>query len=354
MKKITVSLNKSYDIFIGSGLLEKAGELISNAEKSKKCVIVTDSNVDTLYGRALQNALEKTGFTVSKFAVPAGETSKSHTQLIALYSFLIEKDITRSDFLVALGGGVVGDLTGFCAATYLRGIDYVQVPTTLLAQVDSSVGGKTAVNIKEGKNLVGAFKQPTLVIADTDTLSTLSEEIFADGMGEVVKYGMIRSKFLLEKLSEGKPKDSLEEIISECVSIKRDVVQNDELDTGERMILNFGHTFGHAIEKYAGYGNIAHGKAVAIGMYMITAAAEKAGRIEKGAAEKLKKCLIANSLPYSFDIDCEKLFELSIGDKKRTTNKIRVLICPEPGKCEITAMDLTEYKNFLNNVQKGA
>lgn len=350
MKQLTVTAHTSYDIFIGSGLLEQAGELISKTEKSKKCVIVTDSNVDPLYGDKTQDSLEKSGFTVSRFVIPAGEASKSHDRLIALYNFLTEKDITRSDFLVALGGGVVGDLTGFCAATYLRGIDYVQIPTTLLAQVDSSVGGKTAVNIEAGKNLVGAFKQPSLVITDTDTLSTLSDELFADGMGEVVKYGMIRSKSLFDKLMSGDPKTDLEEIIAECVSIKRDVVQNDEFDTGERMILNFGHTFGHAIEKKAGYGNIAHGKAVAIGMYMITAAAEKTGRAQKGTAEKLKDCLKANSLPYEFDIVAEELYSMSIGDKKRTTDKIRILVCPEAGRCEILPMNLEQYKDFLEYI----
>lgn len=350
MKKIIVNAHTSYNIFIGGGLLEKAGELISQTEKTKKCVIVTDSNIEPLYGDKVKSILEKSGFTVSVFVVPAGETSKSHFQLIALYNFLIKKDITRSDFLVALGGGVVGDLTGFCAATYLRGIDYVQIPTTLLAQVDSSVGGKTAVNIDAGKNLVGAFKQPSLVITDTDTLSTLSEEIFAEGMGEVIKYGMIRSKALFNELLKGNPMDGLEEIIAECVSIKRDVVQNDEFDTGERMILNFGHTFGHAIEKKAGYGKIPHGKAVAIGMYMITSAAEKMGGAQEGTAEMLKACLRANNLPYKFDIEPNELYSLSIGDKKRTTNKTRILICPEVGRCEILPMNLEQYKDFLKYV----
>ncbi len=350
MKKITVNANTSYDILIESGLLKHCGELISQVEKSKKCAIVTDDNVDRLYSRVVTERLEKSGFTVSKFVVPHGEESKSHEQLIALYNFLCEKDITRTDFIIALGGGVVGDLTGFCAATYLRGIDYVQIPTTLLAQVDSSVGGKTAVNIESGKNLVGAFKQPALVITDTDTLSTLSEEIYAEGMGEVIKYGMIRSLPLFEKLCKGESHKNLDEIIAECVSIKRDVVENDEFDTGERMILNFGHTFGHAVEKAAGYGNVPHGKAVAMGMYMITAAAEKQGKAKKGTAEQLKKCLEANSLPFEYKISHNDLYQLSIGDKKRTSDKIRVIICTEPGICEILSLSLNEYKALINLV----
>lgn len=350
---ITVNINasKNYDILIGKGLLDRCGELISQVEKSKKCAIVTDDIVDGLYGRKTVENLERSGFTVSKFVIPHGEASKSHEQLISIYNFLTERDITRTDFLIAFGGGVVGDLTGFCAATYLRGIDYIQIPTTLLAQVDSSVGGKTAVNIEAGKNLVGAFKQPAMVIADTNTLSTLSDEIFADGMGEVVKYGMIRSKSLFEKLSQGNPHSFLDEIIAECVEIKRDVVQNDEFDTGERMILNFGHTFGHAIEKSAGYGVIPHGKAVAIGMYMITCAAEKQGSVREGASKKLKKCLEANSLPYKYDISPEKLYSLSLGDKKRTSDKIRVVICPEAGSCNIVTLSLDEYKSFLQQIQ---
>lgn len=349
MKKITVNANlASYDILIDGGLLSRCGELISGVEKSKKCAIVTDDIVDGLYGDITVKSLENSGFTVSRFVVPHGEESKSHKQLIALYNFLCEKDITRTDFLIALGGGVVGDLTGFCAATYLRGIDYVQIPTTLLAQVDSSVGGKTAVNIDSGKNLVGAFKQPTLVITDTDTLSTLSEEIFAEGMGEVVKYGMIRSLPLFEKISKGESRKYLDGIIAECVSIKRDVVQNDEFDTGERMILNFGHTFAHAIEKAAGYGIVPHGKAVAIGMFMITAAAEKQGKVKKGTSELLKNCLEVNSLPFEYGISHDDLYRLSVGDKKRTSDKIRVVICAEPGTCEILPLTLDEYRDLIN------
>ncbi len=350
MKKITVNADTSYDILIEGGLLKQCGELISQAVKSKKCAIVTDDNVDGLYGDIVVKSLENSGFTVSKLVVPHGEESKSHRQLIALYNFLCENDITRTDFLIALGGGVVGDLTGFCAATYLRGIDYVQIPTTLLAQVDSSVGGKTAVNIDSGKNLVGAFKQPALVITDTDTLSTLSEEIYAEGMGEVVKYGMIRSLPLFEKLSEGSSRKYLDEIIAQCVGIKRNVVQNDEFDTGERMILNFGHTFAHAIEKAAGYGNVPHGKAVAMGMYMITSAAEKQGKVKKGTADRLKKCLEANSLPHEYKISRDDLYRLSIGDKKRTSDKIRVIICAEPGNCEIITLSLNEYRELINLV----
>ncbi len=350
MKKITVNASTKYDVLVGKGLLKQCGELISTVVRSRKCAVVTDDIVDKLYGEETTSALERSGFSVAKFVVPNGETSKSHEQLIKIYNFLSENDITRSDFIIALGGGVVGDLTGFCAASYLRGIDYVQISTTLLAQVDSSVGGKTAVNIDAGKNLVGAFKQPVMVIADTDVLSTLPDEIFADGMGEVVKYGMIRSKSLFQKLCSENAHNILEDIITECISIKRDVVEADERDTGERMILNFGHTFGHAIEKYLGYGKISHGKAVSIGMYMITNAAEKQGLVKAGTTQELKKCLEVNSLPYTLDISAQDIYSLSIEDKKRTSDTIRIILCTDIGKCEIKTLKLNEYRKFLENV----
>ena len=315
MIKINVNSSVNYDILIESGLLDRCGELVATVVRSKKCALVTDDIVDKLYSEKVLKSLKKSGFETVKFVVPSGETSKSHEQLISIYNFLSENDITRTDFLIALGGGVVGDLTGYC-----------------------------------GKNFVGCFKQPVLVIADTDTLNTLSDDIFADGMGEVVKYGMIRSKSLFDKLSKGNVRGDtklMNEIIAECISIKRDVVENDEFDTGERMILNFGHTFGHAIEKYVGYGNIHHGKAVAIGMYMITKAAEKNGSAENGSAGKLKACLEPNSLPHISDIKADKLYVLSIGDKKRTSDKIRIIICPEVGKSKIVTMGLKEYKEFL-------
>ena len=244
---------------------------------------------------------------------------------------------------------MVGDITGFCAATFLRGVDFVQIPTTLLAQVDSSVGGKTAINIKAGKNLVGAFNQPLLVISDTDTLNTLTDELFADGMGEVVKYGMIRSRDLFDLLATGKVKENLADVIAKCVEIKRDVVQNDELDTGERMILNFGHTLGHAIEKYYNFSGISHGKGVAIGMHRISLLAEATGLAEKGVSEKLKQCLIANGMAYETKLTADEMYKLSVNDKKRTSDKIRIVICPQIGKTEIKTLSLAEYKAFLEN-----
>lgn len=347
MEKITVNASRTYDILIGSGLLKDCGKYIREVSSAKKAAVVTDDNVDRLYSEKAVKSLEAEGFTVVKFVFPHGEHSKSHETLLNLYEFLAENDITRTDLLIALGGGVVGDLTGFAAASFLRGVEFVQIPTSLLAQVDSSVGGKTAVNIRAGKNLVGAFNQPILVIADTDTLDTLTEEFFADGMGEVVKYGMIRSEKLFDLLMKGNAKTNIAEIIKQCVEIKRDVVQHDEHDTGERMILNFGHTLGHAIEKYYNYEGITHGNGVAIGMAVISGIAEEKGLVAKGVTEKLTSCLKANRLPYQTEIPKEKLFELSLNDKKRASSKIRIVLCPEIGKWEIKTLTIDEYKDFL-------
>lgn len=347
MTKIRINTSTPYDVVIGKGLLESAGELIAGAVKGRKAVIVTDDIVNGLYAEKLAASMAKSGFTTDVFVFPNGEESKSHKTLIELYDFLSKKNITRSDFLVALGGGVVGDLTGFAAATYLRGIDYVQIPTTLLAQVDSSVGGKTAVDIEAGKNLVGAFKQPHIVIADTNTLLTLTDEIFTDGMGEVVKYGMIWSRELFDLLKTGKTKENLEKVVEQCVDIKRQVVETDEFDTGLRMILNFGHTLGHSIEKFYNYKGFSHGKAVSVGMYIITVMAEKAGLIETPVSGELKACLEANNMPFESAADGASLFSGAVNDKKRFSDNINIILCRTIGKADIVKMSISDFKNLI-------
>ena len=347
MTKIRVNTSKPYDVVIGDGLLSEAGKLIADAVKGRKAVIVTDDIVNGLYADILVKSMADAGFTTDVFVFPNGEESKSHKTLIELYDFLGKKNITRSDFLVALGGGVVGDLTGFAAATYLRGIDYVQIPTTLLAQVDSSVGGKTAVDIEAGKNLVGAFKQPDIVIADTNTLSTLTDEIFTDGMGEVVKYGMIWSREFFDLLKKGNAKDNLPYIVEQCVDIKRQVVETDEFDTGLRMILNFGHTLGHSIEKFYNYKGFSHGKAVSVGMYIISVIGEKAGLIETPVSDELKECLIANNMPFSADIDGAALYSGAVNDKKRFSDNINIILCRKIGKADIVKMNISDFKSII-------
>lgn len=347
MRKIRVNASQPYDVLIGSGLLGRCGEEIKPLVNGKKTVVVTDDNVGSFYAEALKNSLVGDGFSVEIFTFRHGEESKCAETLLSLYDFLGRNNITRSDFLIALGGGVVGDLTGFAAATYLRGIDYVQIPTSLLAQVDSSVGGKTAIDIAAGKNLVGAFKQPKLVIADIDTLKTLSDDFFIDGMGEVVKYGMIYSKSLFDTLKAGNIRSNPEAVIAQCVDIKREVVETDEFDTGLRMILNFGHTLGHAIEKYYNYTGISHGKAVAIGMYLITQTAESKGLIEKNISGELKECLIANGLPFETEIDGASLFAGAVNDKKRFSDTINIILCKEIGKAEIVKLNIADFRNML-------
>ena len=347
METVRVNASKKYDIMIGSGLINDCGKLISERMRSKHCAIVTDDNVDRYYGEKAVKSLEKEGFSVVKFVFPHGEASKSHTTLLRLYDFLADNSFTRSDFLIALGGGVVGDLTGFAAATYMRGIEFVQIPTTVLSQVDSSVGGKTAVDIAGGKNLVGAFHQPSLVICDVDTLNTLTHEFFADGMGEVVKYGMIKSKELFDILCDNDIKSNMTDIIKRCVSIKADVVANDEFDHGERALLNFGHTLGHAIEKYYDFSGISHGYGVAIGMSTFTHIAEAKGMCATGIAEKLDALLIKCALPCSTDIDMAILYKNSLGDKKRNSDGIDIIICSDIGESSVVKMTLDEYADFL-------
>lgn len=345
MKKITVNASSSYDIFIERGLIDNCGKIISDLVKTSKVAVITDDIVDNLYFETLKCSLEKNGFNVVKFVFKNGETSKSSKTLNMIYEFLCKNNITRSDCIIALGGGVVGDITGFAAATFLRGIDYIQIPTTLLAQIDSSVGGKTAIDLQCGKNLVGAFKQPLCVICDSNVLSTLPVKILADGMAEAIKYGMIKDKELFE-LIESHNIENVNEIIDEIVfksiSIKRNVVENDEFDTGERMILNFGHTLGHAIESYYNYETYTHGSAVSIGMCKMSAKSA-----DNQTTERLKKCV--NS--YSLSDDCKatdiELVKLCSNDKKRESNKINFIICKEIGEASIIKTTIEEFEKFV-------
>lgn len=349
MQKVHVNASRSYDILIGSGLLDKAGEYISAAITSRHVCVVTDDTVDALYSARMMDTLAKNGFSAVKFVFPHGEASKCHKTLIQLYDFLADNGFTRSDALIALGGGVTGDLTGFAAASYMRGIGFVQVPTTVLAQTDSSVGGKTAVDIAGGKNLVGAFYQPQLVLCDTDTLDTLTPEFFADGMAEVVKYGMIKSRELFDILTEKDIRGNIEDIITRCVSIKAQVVENDEREKGERMLLNFGHTLGHAIEKYYNYTGMSHGYAVAIGMSVFTHIAERRGMCDPGVAVKLDGLLKKCGLPLTTDAPMDVLYKNSLGDKKRLSSGMNIIICSDIGTSSVCSMSIDEYDKFLKS-----
>jgi len=358
MEKITVKASGTYDVLIGRGLLKSCGEYVKTVSAANKIGLITDDNVDGLYSETVTRSLESAGFDVCKFVFPHGEQSKCTDTLVRIWNFLCENNFSRSDCLAALGGGVTGDITGFAAATYLRGIDFVQLPTTLLAQVDSSVGGKTAVDLAGGKNLVGAFKQPKLVLCDIDTPDTLPDEFFRDGMGEVIKCGMIKSEKLFEKL-EGytadtlrKDKAALCEIVAMDVDIKRAVVEADEFDKGERMKLNFGHTLGHAIEQYYNYTGITHGMAVSAGMKLITALAEKHGLAEKGTLERLRKCLAGYGLDISELPPVNELGAACLNDKKRFGDTINIVICPDVGVSLIRKMHIEAFLAMLSEISE--
>ena len=285
--KLTVDLGpNSYPIHIENGILAKTGELVSEVFSGKKIMIVSDDNVFPLYGEIITKALSDSGFECHSFVLPHGEPTKSFQSLPKIYEALINAKLTRSDLLIALGGGVIGDLAGFAASSYLRGIKFVQIPTSLLAQVDSSVGGKVAVDLPQGKNLVGAFYHPKAVIIDPDVLNTLPDHFISDGMGEVIKYGCIKDKELFELLCRHTSFDDLKpkltQIIARCVDIKRIVVEADQFDLGERILLNFGHTLAHTIEQHFNYERESHGEAVGIGMYQITKIAEAKGLTTSG------------------------------------------------------------------------
>ena len=345
MKTIHISTSTPYDVIIERGSIAKCGSYISGCTKSKKAAIITDDIVGKLYADTVVSSLRACGFKVRVFTFPNGEASKNLCTLGKIYNFLCEYGITRSDLLIALGGGVVGDITGLAAATFLRGIDLVQIPTTLLAQVDSSVGGKTAVDIPGGKNLVGAFKQPVLVLCDSNTLSTLPESELACGMAEAVKYGMIRDKQLFELIEShdlSNVSEVIDDIVFASIDIKRDVVEHDEFDKGDRFILNFGHTLGHAIEGWHNYSNYTHGMGVSAVMCMIT---ERFASPD--LAERLRKCVTAYKLPVGTEAPMKELLPFCSVDKKRDLDSISFVVCMEVGKAEIRRVSLDEFYRLM-------
>lgn len=331
MKKLTVNVGKTYEIIIEKGIMQECGAYIKKVSSAKKVCVITDSNVAPLYLDRVVSDLEKEGYEVFSFIFKAGESSKTTAVIVEMVEFLAEKGLTRKDLVVALGGGVCGDMAGFAAAVYLRGIDFVQIPTTLLSQVDSSVGGKTGVDLPQGKNLCGAFHQPVLVLIDPLALHTLSDHYFSDGMGEVIKAGCIKSAQLFEKIENKDVKENIEEIIFECVDIKCGVVERDEKEQGERALLNFGHTIGHGIEKLHNFSGVSHGEAVGIGMLMISEIGEKAGLTEKGTADRIKAVLEKYNMKTSDNHSAESIIEAMQSDKKRTLNGINFVMLKSIG-----------------------
>ena len=344
--KLTVNLDEnSYPIFIENGIIKRSGEHISQIFSGQKIMVVSDDRVFPLYGQKIIDSLKN--YECFSLVLPHGEPTKSFQSLPKIYTAMLDAKLTRSDLVIALGGGVIGDLAGFAAASYLRGIKLVQIPTSLLAQVDSSVGGKVAVDLPQGKNLVGAFYQPKMVLIDPDVLNTLPEHFIKDGMGEVIKYGCIKDGALFDRLCAHSSfedlKPELPEIIARCVDIKRIVVEADQFDTGERMLLNFGHTLAHTIEQYYNYKRESHGEAVGIGMYQITLMAEEKGLTGSGCADQIKKALEIYGLPSSCGLPVTDLTKAITLDKKNLNGKLNVVLLKELGSSYVYPTDISFF-----------
>lgn len=346
METITVNTSRTYQVQVGAGLLARTGELSAPLLQGRDAVIVSDSNVWPRYGRTVAGSLAQAGFRVREFVFPAGEASKNPQVLLELLTFLARHELTRSDAVFALGGGVTGDMAGLAAALYLRGIACVQLPTSLLSMVDSSVGGKTAVDLPEGKNLVGTFTQPHLVLCDTQALDTLSPAVLAEGWAEIIKYGMIRSRELLDFLREKPAGENLDWVIAQCLTIKRDVVAADERDNAVRQVLNFGHTIGHAIERCGHYA-IYHGEGVAMGMAIMTRACVKQGRCPAECWTVLEELLDKYHLPKTCDMDPADLLAAARADKKRRGNAITLIQPERLGNCVLYKTDYDELARVL-------
>lgn len=338
---------KAYDIIIKPSSLDEIGIITKSVSNAKRAAIVTDSNVAPLYLKRVRNSYIAAGFNVFTFSFTAGEPSKNLKTVTEILNFFCRSGLTRKDIAIALGGGVVGDLTGFAAAIYLRGIDFIQIPTTLLAQVDSSVGGKTGCDLPFGKNLCGAFHTPKAVLIDTEVLKTLDEKHMRDGYSEAIKSGVILVPELFEIFENGNAKIRIDEIVELCVKMKAGVTERDFKENGERTLLNFGHTVGHAIEKYENFSGLTHGEAVSVGMMIITKASQKAGFTEKGTAERLENCLKKYSLPTKTDIPISELAPLCRNDKKSEDDDIKLVLPEKIGKAYVKKIPQIELRDFL-------
>jgi len=350
--EMKVNLGKdSYPIYIEQGILDHVLDYIMPIFKGNQIMIISDDRVYSYYGEKLETQLSKQ-YKVGHVIVLHGEQSKRFDILPSLYSQLLSLPLSRTDMIIALGGGVVGDLAGFVASTFLRGIQFVQIPTSLLAQVDSSVGGKVAVDLPEGKNLVGAFKHPSMVLIDPLTLKTLEPRFISDGMGEVIKYGCIFDHDLFERLNSYSSFEDLyqdiDEIVYRCVDLKRIVVEKDLFDFGDRLVLNFGHTLGHALEQYYHYEKYSHGEAISIGMVQLTRIAESQGLTKLGTADQIQVVLDKYQLPHVAHVKTEDLKQAMALDKKNIHKKLSYILLHEIGKSYVYPSDLS----FIDTVEE--
>lgn len=344
LQQIPVHTAPPYQVTVGPGLLPTCGPRLQEVLSPCRIAVITDSHVAPLYLERVCESLQSAGFSVVSRVVPAGEQHKTMATLAQLLEFLAEEHLTRTDCVAALGGGVIGDMAGFAAAVYLRGIRCVQLPTTLLSAVDSSVGGKTAVDLSAGKNLAGAFFQPAAVLCDTDCLSTLPPEILADGAAEAIKTGVLCDESLFSLFESGSL--NLPEIITRCVSYKAGVVERDPTEQGERKLLNLGHTVGHAIERCSGFA-IPHGHAVAAGLAIMARAAETRGWTDGPLAERITACLAQNGLPTGTDYSAEALAQAALSDKKRAGDTITVVVPRQIGVCELRKLPVSQLQSLI-------
>lgn len=346
MKTITVNASKQYDVIIGTDLHKQLGKYAASLVKVGKAAVISDSNVWPLYGSVITKSLTDAGFDTCHYVFPAGEASKNGNTYLAILNFLAQNHLTRADVVIALGGGVVGDITGFAAATYLRGIAYIQIPTTLLSMVDSSVGGKTAIDLDSGKNLAGAFCQPSLVLCDIDSLSSLPVDIFRDGCAEVIKYGVLYDGELFDHLMEYGLAFDRETVVSCCVALKRDVVAEDEFDHGARQKLNLGHTIGHSVEAMSNF-NITHGQAVAIGMTIVAKAGHAIGSCSSITRDRIIQAIERFGLPTQTQYSAEDLYDKALSDKKVAGGSVNLIVPQYIGNCAILPTPINELLDFI-------
>ena len=342
MKKFAVSTARPYDIIIGKNILEKAGAYINTCLPPCRLCIITDSTVNSIYAQVVMTSLMEHGYQTSKIVFPAGEHSKNLTTYSNILEAMADEGLTRSDAVVALGGGVVGDLAGFAAATYMRGIPYIQIPTTYMAAIDASVGGKTGINLLCGKNLAGAFWQPSMVFCDYHTFDSLPPAKLMDGIAEAVKCAAVSEESLLPHIR----KKDYEYVIERCVSIKKSIVEADERDTGLRQILNFGHTVGHGIEKLSSF-SVSHGQAVAKGLIVEARASYRFGLAPVDIASPLQDILAEMGFDLSVDYSPEEIYQYALMDKKIMGDRITMVIPESLGKCRLHKISLSELQKFI-------
>ncbi len=349
MKNITINVSKKYDVFLGDGIIASCDEIIGSVISPKKIAVITDDIVDTLYAEYVERILSS-NFSVKKYVIKNGEASKNIDTLTSILEFLASNDFTREDALVSVGGGVVGDITGLSASLYMRGINFIQIPTTLLAMCDASVGGKTAVNLKYGKNLMGTFWQPSAVICDTEIVKNLPVDIFNEGMAEVIKCDIIRKCGIIDAVIEDKIKDNIEAVVEKCILLKKDIIEKDEFEkSGQRKFLNVGHTVAHAIEKLSDY-KISHGSAVGMGLIIEAQMSKKLGYCDNKTVEKITKAVKKSNLYFDIPYNPKDMVCAMKKDKKNDNNLISFVLPKQIGECFEIKLSPEETENLISFV----